>query len=190
MGLVKSLLVTLLLATIPWWDLLPRWFKHQELCELDGGYREYNTVAEGVDSYYHAQYVSEKGLKWRLRDYRYEFVESSRRDNGGQPFRYSLNENDELVVEKIEQPVSRYEWLYEYLGEELPYNFTGTRSAIRDKKTGEIMASLTNYSLKRPWGWYFSFPDKGKGCIDQKLSGTEYFFTKVIPSKMIVIKGE
>lgn len=184
-GVVKSLLITLLLATIPWWDLYPRWFKHQELCNLDGGYRVYNTVPEGVESYYDSGYNT--SFSWELENYKYVFIEGHTLKDGAQVYRFSLNKVGLAEKTKIVTPVSQYEYFREFLDERLPYGLTGSRSGIKDRETGELLASITNYVIKRPWGWYFSFPDKGKGCV--KITGKlkpSLFFSEIIPPKRLL----
>ena len=179
-GWFIALCVTSILATAPWWDYY-KVIKHHELCELDGGYRVYKTVPEGVESYFHSYGATRKGLLWKLENYKYAFIEGLGIKDRHKFFRYSLNSSGELEEVEIPDPVSEYEWFTEYLTGSLPYDLTGTRSGIRNRKTGEVIAALTNYVLKEPWGWYFNLLG-GKGCVTQNLRETK-FFSEVIPSK-------
>ena len=179
-GWVAAFILTAVLATAPWWDYY-KVIKHDELCKKDGGYRVYKTVPEGVDGYFYSDSVS-ADFQWQLENYKYKYIEGVGSNYNRKFYRYSLNNKGELKETEILKPVSQYEWFNESLTKQLPYDLTGSRKGIRNRETGEILASITNYVLKEPWGWYFHLLG-GKGCENRRKAKASLFFTEVIAAK-------
>jgi hypothetical protein len=176
---------------IPTWDIIPGRIALAHYCEKEGGIKIYRSV-DGVEGFLK---LDERAYEEYFRRYGYKYVEIAREKHdprNGQLadteyVRVTLGEDGKLREQKIDKPVSKYEFRgYRNFDTHIaPWGITLFSASIIDLQSGETIA------VDKRFGWYGGWLRRynrpllggGHGCERADDSYVTILLQTLIPAK-------